>query len=163
IKDKRVRNKRNRSAQETNHRGGSRPWARYTQEHLEKTGVLPSRGQLWIKFHQLPNGEYKTTKGRVVAELVEQLEAAGAPTAWGPNDSLAQALAKPEHRGRLRAAGAGKLPSKVFGDRRRAAGYSSSSSSSVSSAVPASPGVRAELDTVKSQLTQTLERQARME
>ncbi|CAN0856726.1 hypothetical protein LINGRAHAP2_LOCUS6567, partial [Linum grandiflorum] len=65
--------------------------------------------------------------------------------------------------GRLRAAGAGKLPSKVFGDRRRAAGYSSSSSSSVSSAVPASPGVRAELDTVKSQLTQTLERQARME
>ncbi|CAN1142788.1 hypothetical protein LINPERPRIM_LOCUS26176, partial [Linum perenne] len=92
---KSTRGKRARSIQETNHHGGSRPWARYIEEQISKTGVKPSRGQLYIKFYKLDRGDEKDRK---LADLIQELEANRAPIAWGPHDSLAQALNKDEPR-----------------------------------------------------------------
>ncbi|CAN1805786.1 hypothetical protein LINPERHAP1_LOCUS24405, partial [Linum perenne] len=121
---KSTRGKRARSIQETNHHGGSRPWARYIEEQISKTGVKPSRGQLYIKFYKLDRGDEKDRK---LADLIQELEANGAPIAWGPHDSLAQALNKDEPRGRLRAGGVGKNKTLVYGRMR---GRSESSPSS---------------------------------
>ncbi|CAN1310174.1 hypothetical protein LINPERPRIM_LOCUS27974 [Linum perenne] len=61
-----------------------------------------------------------------------------APTAWGPHDSLAQALNKDEPRGRLRAGGVGKNKTLVYGSMRGRSESSSSSAASISSAAPSS-------------------------
>ncbi|CAN1289773.1 hypothetical protein LINPERPRIM_LOCUS20437 [Linum perenne] len=53
---------RARSIQEINHHGGSRPWVQYIEEHIAKTGVKPSRGQLYIKFYKLDKGDEKDRK-----------------------------------------------------------------------------------------------------
>ncbi|CAN1292564.1 hypothetical protein LINPERPRIM_LOCUS21633 [Linum perenne] len=109
--------------------GGSRLWARYIEEQIAKNGVKPSRGQLYIKFYKLDKGDEKDRK---LADLIRELEANGAPTAWGSHDSLAQALNKEEPRSRLRAGGVGKNKTLVYGSMR------GSSAASISLAAPSS-------------------------
>ncbi|CAN1320155.1 hypothetical protein LINPERPRIM_LOCUS31569 [Linum perenne] len=63
------RGKRVRSIQEINHHGGSRLWARYIEEQIAKTGVKPSRGQLYIKFYKLDKGDEKDRKLAVYSSM----------------------------------------------------------------------------------------------
>ncbi|CAN0860664.1 hypothetical protein LINGRAHAP2_LOCUS8004 [Linum grandiflorum] len=108
-------NNANRRLQLENHRGGRRPWDRYIEETLQMTGRRPSRGQLFQHFFKWPDGSYKSEHARMVAATITRLEAAGAPTEWGPNDSLAQALNNPEHRGHVRMLGLGFTQTRAWG------------------------------------------------
>ncbi|CAN1187821.1 hypothetical protein LINPERPRIM_LOCUS32062 [Linum perenne] len=96
FEDSVIRNKDSITLQEDNHHSG-----RFTEQTISKTRQRPSRGQLFIKFYSLLNGEFKNTQAEAVAATIRQLEAAGCPPDWGPNDSLAQAMNKPEHHGHI--------------------------------------------------------------
>ncbi|CAN0917094.1 hypothetical protein LINGRAHAP2_LOCUS30090, partial [Linum grandiflorum] len=86
------RNKANRKLQQENHHGGRRPWDRYIEETLQKTGKRPSRGQMFQHFFRLPDGSYISEHARMVAVTITRLDAERAPTEWGPNDSLVEVL-----------------------------------------------------------------------
>ncbi|CAN1755930.1 hypothetical protein LINPERHAP1_LOCUS5940 [Linum perenne] len=134
--------------QEENHHGGSRPWPRYIEETVKATGRRPSRGQMFIKFYTAPDGEIKDAHAKAVAETIKRLEAEGCSLEWSPNDSLAQAMNKPEHRGHIRMLGAGLTKNQVFGT----AAAESSTSGSVSSTMPHKPAYVQQLENRVSQL-----------
>ncbi|CAN0919680.1 hypothetical protein LINGRAHAP2_LOCUS31586 [Linum grandiflorum] len=135
------RNKANRKLQQENHRGGRRPWDRYIEETLQKTGKRPSRGQMFQHFFKLPDCSYKSEHSRMVAATITRLEAEGAPTEWGPNDSLAQALNKPEHRGQVWILGLGFTQTRAWGH-----AASSSASAQTRSTIASSSTATAQSD-----------------
>ncbi|CAN1835469.1 hypothetical protein LINPERHAP1_LOCUS34438, partial [Linum perenne] len=79
FKDSVARNKANRACLEENHIGGSRPWRLYIEEEQRKTGLRPTRGQIFIKFYSWPNGEPKSAHAGAIMDSIRRLEAVGCP------------------------------------------------------------------------------------
>lgn len=112
------RNKANRGKQIHKHAGGTKSLARLAEEDFQKTGVRPSRKDLWIKSHTRKDGTPIDQAAADVISKLRELEASTPPASGasetGPNDLLAQVLG-PEKRGRVRGLGFGATPTNTFG------------------------------------------------
>ncbi|CAN1149064.1 hypothetical protein LINPERPRIM_LOCUS38428, partial [Linum perenne] len=64
-------------------------------------------------------GNFKDAHAKVVAETIQRIEDECCSPEWSPQDSLAQAMNKPEHRGHIRMLGEGFTKSQDVGSERR--------------------------------------------
>ncbi|XP_045818718.1 uncharacterized protein LOC123911353 [Trifolium pratense] len=97
-------------------------------ESLPTPPSPPKRHEKWIVGRTKPSGEYTSKETQVVADKITSLvqkTAEGTFVPQGRNDILTEAIGRPEHPGRVRAAGRGVGIRQYFGPQSRSAASTS--------------------------------------
>ncbi|CAN0826072.1 hypothetical protein LINGRAHAP2_LOCUS583 [Linum grandiflorum] len=143
------RNKACRATYQSRHTGGSKKLLVRGLEIAEKTGIAPSRGELYAETYTRKDGSYTDEQ---VSQIKALKNVPGVPRHVDRNDSLGRVKGA-EHSGRVRGVGFGVTPSQVFRRRKgRTSGDGESSASHVLGHCPVAEGLGTRFDATEERL-----------